>query len=72
MSAVDPLNLTGFLIPGPRVPALTANRVLYRDGLPVATLIAGEVRFLVDMDAAAALAGPERPDPSPGSRLITA
>ncbi|HEV2701378.1 MAG TPA: DEAD/DEAH box helicase [Steroidobacteraceae bacterium] len=52
LSAVDPLNLTGFLIPGPRVPALTANRVLYRDGLPVATLIAGEVRFLVDMDPA--------------------
>jgi ATP-dependent Lhr-like helicase len=52
LSAVDPLNLTGYLIPGPRVPALTANRVLYRDGLPVATLIAGEVRFLVDLDPA--------------------
>jgi ATP-dependent Lhr-like helicase len=53
LSAVDPLNLTGLLTAGPRVPALTANRVLYRDGLPVATLISGEVRFLVDMDAAA-------------------
>jgi ATP-dependent Lhr-like helicase len=52
LSAVDPLNLTGYLIPGPRVPALTANRVLYRDGLPVATLIAGEVNFLVDLDPA--------------------
>jgi ATP-dependent helicase Lhr and Lhr-like helicase len=52
LSAVDPLNLTGYLIAGPRVPALTANRVLYRDGLPVATLIAGEVRFLVDLEPA--------------------
>ena len=53
LSAADPLNLTGFLIAGPRVPALTANRVLYRDGVPVATLTAGEVRFLTDMDPAA-------------------
>jgi ATP-dependent helicase Lhr and Lhr-like helicase len=52
LSAVDPLNLTGFLTAGPRVPALTANRVLYRDGLPVATLTSGEVRFLVDLDVA--------------------
>jgi ATP-dependent Lhr-like helicase len=52
LSAVDPLNLTGFLTAGARVPALTANRVLYRDGLPVATLTAGEVRFLVDLDVA--------------------
>jgi ATP-dependent Lhr-like helicase len=52
LSAVDPLNLTGFLTAGPRVPALTANRVLYRDGLPVATLVSGEVRFLVELDVA--------------------
>ena len=52
LSAVDPLNLTGYLTAGPRVPALTSNRVLYRDGLPVATLISGEVRFLVEMDEA--------------------
>ena len=54
LSAADPLNLTGLLTAGPRVPALTANRVLYRDGLPVATLISGEIQFLVEMDAAAA------------------
>ena len=52
LSAADPLNLTGYLIPGPRVPALTGNRLLYRDGLPVATLSAGEVHFLVDLDPA--------------------
>ena len=50
LSAVDPLNLTGVLTAGQRLPALTSNRVLYRDGLPVAMLVSGEVRFLVEMD----------------------
>ena len=35
ISAADPLNLVGILTPGPRVPALRSNRVVYRDGLPV-------------------------------------
>jgi hypothetical protein len=34
------------------LPALTGNRVLYRDGLPVATLAAGEVQFLETLDPA--------------------
>jgi len=46
LSGADPLNLVGVLSPGARLPALTGNRVLYRDGLPVASLVAGEVRFL--------------------------
>ena len=53
ISGADPLNLAGILTPGPRLPALTGNRLLYRDGLPVATLTAGEVRFLEDLDPAA-------------------
>jgi ATP-dependent Lhr-like helicase len=32
VSGVDPLNLVGILTPGPRVPSLRTNRVLYRDG----------------------------------------
>ena len=32
ISAADPLNVVGLLTPGPRVPALTGNRILYRDG----------------------------------------
>jgi ATP-dependent Lhr-like helicase len=36
----------GLLTPGGRLPALTGNRVLYRDGVPIALLVAGEVRFL--------------------------
>ncbi|HJS91926.1 MAG TPA: hypothetical protein VJ738_18295, partial [Steroidobacteraceae bacterium] len=52
LSAADPLNLLGILTPGPRLPALVGNRVLYRDGLPLATLAGGEVRFLEPLDAA--------------------
>lgn len=35
VSACDPLNLVGILTPGPRVPAILGNEVLYRDGVPV-------------------------------------
>ena len=35
VSGVDPLNLVGILTPGPRVPALRTNVVIYRDGLPI-------------------------------------
>ncbi len=32
LSAADPLNVTGFVLPGPRVPAVRTRRVAYRDG----------------------------------------
>jgi ATP-dependent Lhr-like helicase len=50
ISAADPLNLVGVLTPGARLPALTGNRVLYRDGIPVALFSAGEVRFLEKLE----------------------
>jgi len=50
LSAADPLNLTGILTPGARVPALTNNRVLFRDGVPVATHAGGQSEFLVTME----------------------
>jgi ATP-dependent Lhr-like helicase len=34
LSAVDPLNLTGIVTPGPRVPATVGNVVTYVDGIP--------------------------------------
>jgi ATP-dependent Lhr-like helicase len=52
MSAADPLNLVGILTPGDKLPAYSGNRVLYRDGVPIATLESGEVRFLVELDPA--------------------
>jgi ATP-dependent Lhr-like helicase len=47
LSAADPLNLIGVLTPGPRLAALTDNRLVYRDGIPVAT----NVEFLTTLDA---------------------
>ncbi|HWC37174.1 MAG TPA: hypothetical protein VG476_01540, partial [Acidimicrobiales bacterium] len=35
ISAADPLNLVGIVVPGARVPAVRSNSVVYRDGLPV-------------------------------------
>ena len=52
LSGADPLNLAGILTPGPRLAALTGNRLLYRDGVPIALLAAGEVQFLETLDAA--------------------
>ncbi len=43
LSAADPLNLQGIVTPGPRITALTANRVLFLDGLPIAALEAGKI-----------------------------
>jgi ATP-dependent Lhr-like helicase len=50
LSAADPLNLTGIVTPGARVPALTNNRVLFRDGVPVATHAGGQSEFLVTLE----------------------
>ena len=50
ISACDPLNVVGILTPGDRVPAVLGNRVVYRDGTPVASLESGLVvdRFGAD------------------------
>ena len=50
VSAADPLNLVGILTPGARVPSLTGNRVLYRDGIPLALYAGGEVKFLTELE----------------------
>ena len=38
VSAADPLNLTGIVSLGTRVPATASTRIAYRDGVPIATL----------------------------------
>jgi hypothetical protein len=35
--------LQGILTPGSRIAALTASRILFRDGLPIAALEAGKI-----------------------------
>jgi ATP-dependent Lhr-like helicase len=49
ISAADPLNLVGIITPGSRVTAHSTNRVLYRDGAPVAVLEGNETRYLVEL-----------------------
>ena len=56
LCAADPLNLVGTLLPGPRIPALATNRVLLRDGVAVAALVAGEVQWLEKLEPADARA----------------
>jgi len=52
LSGADPLNLAGILTPGAKLAALTGNRLLFRDGVPVASLAGSDVQFLTGLDAA--------------------
>ena len=47
-----PDGCVGTLLPGAKIPALTGNRVLYRDGLAVGALVAGETRWLEPLEPA--------------------
>jgi ATP-dependent Lhr-like helicase len=38
LSACDPLNLAGVILPGARVPAVPSTFIIFRDGVPVRTL----------------------------------
>ncbi len=51
ISASDPLNLVGVILPGERVPALSGNRVLLRNGVPVAVQTGRDVQYLQKLDA---------------------
>jgi ATP-dependent Lhr-like helicase len=35
LSACDPLNLSGFILPGPRIPAVPSTFLIFKDGLPL-------------------------------------
>jgi ATP-dependent Lhr-like helicase len=45
VAGTDPLNFAGTLLVGEKVPAVAGNRLLYRDGVVVATLVAGKFWF---------------------------
>jgi ATP-dependent Lhr-like helicase len=52
LSGADPLNFVGILTPGPKLASVTPNRLLYRDGIPIALLSGGAVQLLAELDAA--------------------
>ncbi|MFL5731446.1 MAG: DEAD/DEAH box helicase, partial [Cytophagaceae bacterium] len=49
LSASDPLNMHGLITPGKKLSAYAGNRILYKDGVPVAILESDEVKFLADI-----------------------
>jgi ATP-dependent Lhr-like helicase len=53
LAAADPLNLAGILTPGGRVAAVAGHRIVYRGGVPVASVVAGRLEWLVDLSAEA-------------------
>lgn len=50
LAAADPVNLLGIVLPDTRLPRLARNRILYRDGLPLAVLEGAKVSFLRDVE----------------------
>ena len=63
LSAADPLNLTGIVTPGDKVPAVLRNRVLYRNGIPVGAWLRGDFVRLGSLDTPVRL--PIAPEEAP-------
>jgi ATP-dependent Lhr-like helicase len=51
ISAADPLNLTGLITPGQRVPTQQSHRLLYRDGVPIALGANDDITWLESVEA---------------------
>ena len=49
ISATDPLNLIGIIIPGERIPAVHTNRILFSNGLPVAKQLNSDIHYLEEI-----------------------
>ncbi|MDA0264294.1 MAG: DEAD/DEAH box helicase [Chloroflexi bacterium] len=49
VSACDPLNLAGILSPGPRVPSVVRNRLVYRDGVAIGSMENGAFTALTNV-----------------------
>ena len=50
LSAADPLNLVGILTPEARIASVYRNRLLLKDGMPIAALEGGELRRLASCE----------------------
>ena len=48
LAASDPANLLGTVVPGPKVARVAGARVVWRDGVPLATSIGGEIELLLE------------------------
>jgi len=45
VSAADPLNLVGIIVPGARVPAISGRTVKFRDGVAVEDVESGDAAY---------------------------
>ena len=52
VATADPVNLAGILAPGERLRTAVRNKLVYRDGVPIAVLEGDFVRHLVPLDSA--------------------
>lgn len=51
ISAADPLNLIGIILPGEKIPSHATQQVVLCDGLPVALKSQNQLQFLADIEA---------------------
>jgi ATP-dependent Lhr-like helicase len=51
ISGSDPLNLVGSILPGDKVPVLAGSRLVFRDGVPLAKRVAGEITMMQSLGA---------------------
>jgi ATP-dependent Lhr-like helicase len=51
INAADPLNLTGIVTPGDRIPSIHSQRLIYRNGAPVAHGSGKNMHYLQTLDA---------------------
>lgn len=72
VAACDPLNLVGILSPGPRVPALLGNAVLYVDGVAVASRESGTVQRRPELAEGALVADDLTYTPPPPTTPVNA
>jgi ATP-dependent Lhr-like helicase len=49
ISAADPLNLTGIILPGERISSQSVNRILFHNGVPLAIQTGRDIRFLGEL-----------------------
>jgi ATP-dependent Lhr-like helicase len=54
ISAADPLNLTGIITAGDRIRVATSNRIVFRNGVPLAAMEGDMLRMLTEVDPAIA------------------
>ena len=69
LAASDPANLLGTVVAGPKVARIAGARVVWRDGVPVATSVGGEVEMLVPLDRDASRAASDALRQGPVWRL---